>query len=233
MPAWLVPALAGAGAALLGSGLGKGSKAGIVTKEVVDPAKQAVASPLSSFLASRVGTGLPRYPGALAPEFGAQETARYNEFLGLSAQDLFDKYVAEPQTTRFREDFLPILQEGYAGSLRGSGRFRSEEENINRFSQDLAGLRYQAAREIPAQQFDMATRMYAIKDIKFQREYEDWWRSLAENNPVLEKAMQFLSEGTSSGTTILSGLDPGQKGWFGDIISALATAGGAYYGARR
>ena len=196
----------------------------IMTKEVTDPKKNQVASPLSTFLASSVGKGLPRYGGELTPEFGENETNRYNEFLSLGANDLFDKYVAGPQTEAFKRDFLPVLNEGYAGSLRGSGRFRSEEDSINRFSEDLAGLRYQANKEIPAQQFDMATRMFAIKAAKDQALYEDWWKSLPENNPALEKAMQFLSEGTSSGTTLLGGLDPGQKGWFADFLKAAATA---------
>lgn len=186
----------------------------IIQKENVDPLQRAVATPLSSFLASEIGQGIEG-----EPKIDPNAVNRYNEFIGLNANDLFDKYIAGPQTEAFKRDFLPIIQEGYAGALRGSGRYRSEEDNINRFSQDLAGLRYQANKELPLQQWNMAVKKQEI-------EYNNWWDSRAENNPALKLALDFL-KGASTGTTVTSFLDPGQKGWFGDVLNAGATVAAA------
>ena len=202
-----------------------GSKPKLETQEVIDPLKTAVSSPLSSFLGQSVGRGLPRYSGELAPEIDPNYTSRYNEFLGLNANDLFSKYVEGPQTESFKRDFLPVLQEGYAGALRGSGRYRSEEDAINRFSTDLAGLRYKANLEVPQAQFKAAQDYYNMRDLKVQRDYQDWWKSLPENNPALEASLRFLS--ADSGITTISALNPGTKGIAGDLIKAAAVVGAA------
>ena len=191
----------------------------IMQKENVDPLQKAVSTPLSAFLAQSIGKGLEGAPG-----LDIEGTNRYNEFMGLNANELFDKYVEGPQTESFKRDFLPVLQEGYAGALRGSGRYRSEEDNINRFSQDLAGLRYTANKELPLQQFNMAAT-------KQQLEYKSWWDTRAENNPALKLALDFLSN-AKTGTTVTSFLDPGQKGWFGDVLNAGATVAAAYVGGK-
>lgn len=186
----------------------------IMQKVNVDPLQQQVATPLSNYLASRVGQPLEGAPG-----LDVDAESRYKEFMGVSANELFDKYIAGPQTEAFKRDFLPLEAEGYAGALRGSGRYRNEEDNINRFQQDLAGLRYKANTEIPQQQFNMAAAKQAI-------EYQNWWNTRAENNPALKMALDFLSN-ANTGTTITSFLDPGKKGWFGDILNAAATAAAA------
>lgn len=198
-----------------------GEKPKMETKVVEDPYKTAVSGPLSSFLSQQVGRGLPKYEGELAPPIDPNLTNRYNEFLGLNANDLFTKYVETPQTESFRRDFLPVLQEGYAGSLRGSGRYRSEEDAVNRFSEHLAGLRYKANLEVPEKQMAMAKEYYNMQDLKVQRDYQNWWQSLPENNPALEQALRFLS--ADSGYTVLSALNPGTKGIAGDLIKAGAT----------
>ena len=192
----------------------------ILTKEITDTTKSKLANPLSKFLQSDVGKGLPAYTGELSPSVN-----KYNEFLGVGgdqpANALFDKYVAGPQTEAFKRDFLPLLNEGYAGSLRGSGRFRSEEDVVNRFSQDLAGQRYTANKE-------MAQTYYNIQDTRIQRQYQDWFKSLPENNPALKSALDFLSQGTETGKTVLSALDPGKQGWMGDLIKGAAVVGAAF-----
>lgn len=193
-----------------------GKKPSIETKDISDPYKTAVSNPLSSYLSNQVGKGLPRYTGELAPPIDPNVTNRYNEFIGLNANELFDRDIAGPQTEAFKRDFLPVLQEGYAGSLRGSGRYRSEEDAVNRFSQDLSELRYKANVEIPEKQMAMAINYYNMQDIKVQREYTDWWNSLPENNPVLEKAIQFL--GVDSGYSTATFLNPGKKGFLGDLL---------------
>lgn len=200
-----------------------GKKPSIQTKELHDPVKESISNPLSGFLASRVGKGIDAYPGEVAPNIDPNYTNRYSEFMGLNANDLFDKYVANPQTAAFKRDFLPQLQEGYAGSLRGSGRYRSEEDAVNKFSQDLSGLRYQANKEIPEAQFKAAQDYYTTQANRDNALYMDWWKRLPENSPVLDKALQFLGSGTDTGLSVLSYLNPGQKGYFGDILTTLAS----------
>lgn len=192
----------------------------IQTKTVEDPYKTAVSGPLSSFLSSQVGKGLPKFEDA--PAVDQNTTNRYNEFLSLNANELFDKYVQGPQTKSFREDLLPIIQEGYAGNLRGSGRFASEEGAINKFEQDLSGLRYTANVEIPKAQIDMAVKYYAMQEQSWQNNYNNWWKSLPENNPVLANAQAFLNG--DSGLTLLSQGVPGKNAPIWDLLGIAASA---------
>lgn len=186
-----------------------------------DPAKTAVANPLSAYLASEVGKGLPQYSGTPVPKVDDALSSRYSEFLGLNANDLFDKYIAEPSTKSFREDFLPVIQEGYAGNLRGSGRYFSEEGAINKFSQDLSGLRYKANTEIPLRQMEAATSFYNIKNKEYEMNYKQWADSLPGNNPAIRQALDFLNKGTESGLYASPQNIPGQAGGSVDILGSL------------
>jgi len=205
-----------------------GEKASIMTKEVVDPQKKAVSTPMSKYLASQVGVGLPKYEGQLSYDFNPQEMKSYSDFLSLDAGDWYDKAVADPATKHFKEELLPEITEGFAGSLRGSGRYRAEEAGINEFSESLAIGRYKAEREIPAQQFAMASQYKQMMDIGYAREYNDWMKSLPQMNPALGQAMQYLQESTSTGTTILSALDPGKEGGWKDLLKAGAHVAAAF-----
>ena len=205
-----------------------GKDAEIVTKTVVDPQKKAVSTPMSQYLASEVGKGLPTYSGQLAYDFSPEESRSYSDFLALDAGDWYDKAVADPATKHFKEELLPEITEGFAGSLRGSGRYRAEEAGINEFSESLAIGRYKAEREIPAQQFAMATEYKTQMDINFAREYNAWMKSLPQMNPALEQAMQYLQESTSTGTTVLSALAPAQKGGWTDLLQAGAHVAAAF-----
>ena len=204
-----------------------GRKPSIMTKEVVDPHKKAVSTPMSQYLSQEVGKGLPRYEGKLSHEFSPEESRSYSDFLALDAGDWFDKAVGDPATKHFKEELLPEITEGYAGSLRGSGRYRAEEAGIGKFSEGLAAQRYQAEREIPAQQFAMTLERAKQMDIGYAREYGDWMKSLPQMNPVLGQAMQYLQESTGTGTTILSALDKGQKGGWADLLKAGAMVASA------
>lgn len=205
----------------------KGKDPQIVTKPAVDPLKQAVASPLSSFLASRIGQGLPRYPGEFASlDPGARD--RFNEFVDINASDYFQKNVAAPATKLYKEEFLPVIREGFAGSLRGSGRFRAEEAGINEFSEALSRTAAEFVPQLNLQQVQAGLSVFAADDLRSQHEYQDWWASLPENNPVVSQGLQFLGNSTSTGATTLAALDPGQKGWFGDLLQAGAMIGSAF-----
>lgn len=205
-----------------------GEKASIMTKEVVDPHKKAVSTPMSAYLANEVGKGLPRYGGDMSYEFNPQEMRSYTDFLSLDADDWFDKAVGDPATKKFKEDLLPEITEGFAGSLRGSGRYRAEEAGINQFSESLMQGRYAAEREIPAQQFAMSLEYKKQMDIGYAREYNDWMKSLPQVNPALSQAMQYLQESTSTGTTILSALNPGKEGGWKDLLKAGAHVAAAF-----
>lgn len=186
------------------------------TKEIWDPLKKKVSTPLSSFLASGVGKGLPRYEGDLSTGLDPMASNRYSEFMGLDAGSWFDKAVGDPETKRFREELLPEITEGFAGSLRGSGRYRAEEAGIGRFSEALAQTRAQAIPQISGQQFGMGLEKAKFEDVGKQREYADWLKSLPEMNPILDKAMSFLAGPT--GRDVLSYVDPGQQGWLKDVL---------------
>ncbi len=228
-----------------------GKKEEARVKPIVDPLKKDVATPLSKYLASDIGKGIPRYTGDLAPtptdtyqplQFDQNALNRYNEFLSLDAGSFFDKAVAEPATVRFKSELLPQIREGFAGNLRGSGRFAAEEAGINRFAKDLAVQREKAMVTIPQAQFEMAARKFGLEsreqykaylselerfnqqDLKIQREYKDWIKSLPQYNPSLERAVQFLSKGVSSGTDYLAWLDPGREGIAKDLIKIASTA---------
>jgi len=174
-----------------------GKKGRVEEYTVADPIKEAVAAPLSNYLSSQTGKGLPKFEDA--PSIDPNATNRYNEFLSLNANDYFDKYVDQPQTKSFRENLLPTITEGYAGNLRGSGRFRTEEDAISKFEQDLSGLRYTANKELPQQQLEMASKYYDMQFKQYEANYQNWWKSLPENNPVVQQALAFLSIDNPSG----------------------------------
>lgn len=200
-------------------------EASIMTKKVEDTTKTAVSGPLSSYLSSNIGKGLPRYTGALYEPFDADAYSRYKEFLSMDPGKWFDKAVAEPETARFKSELLPELREGYAGGLRGSGRYFSEEEAMNKFSTALSQERYQAMRDIPKEQFTMASEYKKMRDQERMLEYQDWFKSLPENNPILGKALEFLNANT--GIDFLSATDPGQKGWFADLLATVIKSSAA------
>ena len=213
-----------------------GTKPKIITKAIRDPVKEKVASPLSSFLASRVGKGLPRYGGALVGEVDPLMKGRYEDYMSLKPEEFFREKVVQPTMEIAREELLPEVREGYAGALRGSGRYRGEEEFISGVTQKLG---IETAKMVPSMyesQLKAGMSMWQIKDLEVQREYQDWYKSLPEMNPVLDKALGFLSKGVGTGTTTLSALDPGQKGAFWDLLglgiqgAGMAAAGGAFSG---
>ena len=199
----------------------------IMTKEVKDPLKTAVANPMSTYLSQEVGKGLPGYTGQMSEELDPKAYSRYQEFLSLNAGDWFDKAVGDPEMKRFKEEILPEVEEGWAGSLRGSGRYRDVEDTATQFSEGLAQQRAQAEVTIPQAQLAMAGGYKAMRDADYKLEYDDWFKSLPQLNPALTQAMNFLHDSVGTGTTVLSALDPGQKGWFSDLMGSVVSLAGA------
>ena len=197
-------------------GGGGGGEGGIISKEFQDPLKYGVASPLSRFLAENVGKGLPKYEGDLYEPLDPYTESKYSDFMKLDPGDWFEEAVGGPETKRFKEELLPEITEGYAGSLRGSGRYRAEEAGIGKFSEYLAGER---ARQIPAiaqAQFGMGMTRSAYQNVGKELEYKEWMRTLPETNPILDKALAFLSGPT--GRDIAVATDPGQKSPWMDLL---------------
>lgn len=179
---------------IFGSGLfGGKKKSGSNIVNVLDPYKSKISEVLTPYLTSKIGEGLPSYTGKLYEDMNQGTVNNMNQFLATDPATWFNKAVAEPETARFKSELLPELREGYAGSLRGSGRYATEEGAMTDFETNLSQQRYGAMLDIPQKQFDMASAYKKLKDLDYQLEYQNWFTSLPENNPVLGQALQFLS----------------------------------------
>lgn len=203
-----------------------GKEASIKKEKVVDPKKTAVASPLSNFLAQNVGTGIPRFEGNIYGELPEGGGSSISEFLKMDTDEYFNKFVQEPAVGTFKDELLPLLQEDFAGSLSGSGRLRAETDAARGLSRDLAIQRGEFGLKLPAAQLQVASAIKEHSDKEAQAQYNDWMKSLPQYNPILDKALSFLNETTSSGTTLLSFLDEGSNGILGDVLKTIAAFAG-------
>ena len=201
----------------------------LITKVVEDPIKTAVSKPLSEYLSKQIGKGLPRYEGKLTEPLENIYTG-YQEFLSKDPGEWFDEAIAGPETKRFKEEYLPILREGWAGSLRGSGKFREEEAGISKFSEYLVGERARQLPEITGKQMGVASVIKGFKDQDYQTEFREWIRTRPEYNPAIEQSLKFLS--VSSGRDTISAMDPAQEGWFADLLGMGLQAGATYFGSK-
>jgi hypothetical protein len=211
-----------------------GSKPKIETKTIVDPIKQSVASPLSRFLSEQPGQALPRFnPGTDTrgqilsdlPEGGGSSVSR---FLSLDSEEFFNENIKNPAIETFQEELLPLIHEDFAGSLSGSGRLRAEGDAARGLARDLSRTRAELELTLPQAQFNIALQMKQEGDKEALLQYQDWLKSLPQANPALNQALQFLQDSTSSGTTVLSALNPGTQGILGDLIAitgAIASGG--------
>lgn len=206
-------------------------KSKVVTQPVVDPTKQKVAHPLSTYLAGQVGKGATPYGGDLyAPMEDYLPKSSYSEFLSMKPSEWFEEAIATPEMKRFKEEMLPEIREGYAGSLRGSGRFRAEEAGIEDFSEYLTAKRTESIPQIATQQLSYASALKAQRDADYTKQYKEWMRTLPEYNPNLDRALSFL--GKPTGTDTMAWLDTGQEGWFADLLGTGLSAAGTYFGSK-
>jgi hypothetical protein len=208
---------------------GKGPS--IQTQTLKDPMKESVASPLSRFLSEQTGQGVPRFGKQILTDLPEGGGGSVSDFLKMDEESFFNQYVKDPAISTFEEELLPLIHEDFAGSLSGSGRLRAEGDAARGLARDLAVSRGQFAMDLPAKQLELSTKMKEQNDKEAQAQYTDWLKSLPIYNPALQQSLQFLSEGTNTGTTVLSYLDQGQKGIFGDLLAALITGGASIYGA--
>jgi hypothetical protein len=171
----------------------KGSK--VETKVVEDPYKMAVTNPLSAYLSTQIGRGTPSYAStgkSLYSKLDPQATASYQNFMGINAGDWYKKAVVDPTMEDMKDQFS-YLDEGWAGSLRGSGRFADREDFTSDVASELAQGRYQAELEIPQAQFTMGQAYKTMEDKNLALDYADWFQSLAQNNPALNQALSFIA----------------------------------------
>lgn len=199
----------------------KGKKAEMKTQVVEDPYKIAVSSPLSSYLATQVGKGLPRYEDQL---YEPMDTSAYSKFLSIEPGEWYTKAIQEPTLKAAREE-VPFIEEGWAGALRGSGRFRDVEDYWSDVSETLGEGRYQAELQIPQAQFGMAQAYSQQRTQQLQLEYIDWMKSLPEMNPTLDKALQFLAG--PSGRDVITYQTAGKGGKGGLLGGTLGMIVGA------
>ena len=202
--------------------LGRGPS--MMTSTVEDPMKQNVASPLSKYLQGEIGQSVPRYDGRILSDFSEKSKQSAQDFMNINPTKFFAENIESPALNQFQEQ-LAIDKEDFAGRLSGSDRFRTQEESASRFSRDLAGTKAQFLSQMPQQQFAMALAMKQEDDKEQQAQYQDWIKSLPQYNPVLDKALTFLNEQTSTGTTVLSALDEGSEGILGDLLKIFSSGG--------
>lgn len=203
------------------SDLFSGRKEQVNITPIVDKQKTAVANPLSSYLASSIGKGVPRWQGNILPttdELGAS----VSPFLSKTVGDLYSD-VERTAMNSFKNTYADSL-EGYAGALSSSGRAYNDKTLTTELALGLAEKKSNLELQLPAAQYAIAA---AQKNAEAQAQYQDWLKSLPEYNPVLDKALAFLNDQTSSGTTWLTSMFAGQKAGIYDIIKAGAQAAAA------
>jgi len=157
-----------------------GKKPKIETKPVVDKLKQSIAQPLSSFLKSQIGQGVPRFEGDIvggAEDIPQVGSGGISEFLKLDPNQFFTENVQNPAIQTFKEDFFPLVREQFAGSLSSSGRFRTEEESVSKFTRGLAQARANFNLELPQTQFDIAMQLKTENDKQLLSEYGEFIRT--------------------------------------------------------
>lgn len=207
------------------SSLFGGTSPSIQTQTVTDPSKTAVANPLSSYLSSQVGQGLPSYSGQLVaplPNGGGNSVA---PFLNMTADQLVSQNDTNA-TNQFKSTYSDILEQS-AGGLSSSSRAYNDNSAVTQLELGLNTSDTQIEEQLPAEQLSLAQGISANQTQQDQAAYQNWYTSLAQNNPAIASALQFLSNNTSSGTTVLSATDPGQSGILGSLTEAGATLGSA------
>ena len=193
----------------------------IQTKTVEDPYKMAVTNPLSKFLASSIGKGLPKYEGG-TPSLGEDYENRYSEFVGMSPTDWFQSSIAAPTMKEWGKETVPIIEEGWAGNLRGSGRFRDVEESAFKMGEDISRVGGELVPSLYTSQLAAGTQRFGSEMQKWAADYASWLQTLPEFNPVLDKALAFLAG--PSGRDVIAATDPGKEGIVSDLIKMAATA---------
>jgi len=183
-----------------------------------DPIKENLATPLSKYLQSQVGQGLPSYGGELVSPLPQDGGASVSKFLSMTP----DQYNA-PFINSFRNRFAADIAEPYAGRLSGSGAGSQANAAETNLQLGLAEM----DMGLPEKQLQVAQQVANQQTAIDQADYQNWYTSLAQNNPALGYAMQFLSKNTDDGVTVLSNLMPTVSGLGGAAVGAAGDIAGA------
>jgi len=193
-----------------------GKKAEMKTKVIEDPYKIRVTNPLSKFLEERVGKGLPAY-GTDTPSLDEKYENAYSGFLSMNPEEWFREKVTAPTMAEWSKEAVPTIEEGWAGGLRGSGRFRDVEESAFEMGEKLGRVGGEMIPSIYTAQLGAGVQRFEAEMQKWTADYTSWLQTLPEFNPILDKALAFLAGPT--GRDVISYMDPG-KGGKGGLLGA-------------
>lgn len=190
------------------------------TYDPLQSLKTSVATPLSSFLTGQVGQGIGQLP--TDPNY----TNRYNEFLSVNPEQYFKTNISDPAYAQFTKYAKPLIDEGYAGSLRGSGHYGAQEAGYVGLGEQLGNT---AAQFIP----QFAQSQLQAGQSEFSRQYQNWFNSLPQTNPALAQAINFINAGKEASTA--SGNYPAQNSFLSQlgatgIAQQLGSIGGPSFG---
>jgi hypothetical protein len=132
--------------------------------------------------------------------------------------------VTDTAMKSFKNTYSDLL-ESSAGALSSSGRAYNDNTAVTNLSLGLADKRAGYEMSLPSAQEAITQQRQTQMNLEANAQYQDWLKSLPEYNPNLDRAMTYLNDQTSSGTTILSGLYSGQTAALWGI---LGTAVGAF-----
>lgn len=201
-------------------GLYESTDPNIMTKEIIDPAKQAVSNPLSSFLTGNIGQGIPRYGKPILTDLPQGGGASVNPFLSQTVDSLYSG-IRDSAVGQFKNTYSDLLEQS-AGGLSSSRRAYNDNTAVTNLSLGLADKRAALELGLPQAQLGVATSLKDSADKEANAQYQDWMKSLPEYNPILDKAINYLSNNTSTGSTILSALDPGRESDIMGLFKAVA-----------
>ena len=196
-----------------------------MNEDLTDPLKTAVANPLSSYLSSQIGQGLPSYQGQLVAPLPNGGGSAVEPLLNMTSQQLINQTNAAAEN-EFKNSFAANVEEGSAGALSGSGAGQQANQSETALQLGLAQQDVGIEESLPTTQIGLAQAISSNQTQQDQAEYQNWYTSLAQNNPALSNALSFLNNSTSSGTTVESAVNPGILGSLINAGAELAASGG-------
>jgi len=204
-----------------------GEKPKIETQSVIDKLKQDVATPLASYLKDQIGQGIPLYTENIVAPYSSEAKSSITKYLSQDPNSYYDTNVVNPSIEYFKNNQLPLIREDFAGGLSSSGRFNKEGSALGELTYNLAKGKTDYVASTTKNQSDLATALQAGESLPLLAQYQNWLSSQSQNNPALQMALSFLNDSTSSGTNILSALNPGTNGLMQELIIAGAAVGSA------
>lgn len=253
MPAWLIPALAGAAGGGILASL-KGKKKQVDPYGALNPEQRNVTKQLGPYLQSRISQGPTAYGKPMTADFGDNEQDilnKYNTFsdsrnsalqriLGTSDTSFDDEFtseVADPTVDYFKREIQPLIEESLP--TFSTARANVVGRNLTNLTGDLAQKRFdarqlrrdqalQASNALDNAWSTAAERNAVPREIKqagLDRDYIEFTRQESEKTKYVNDMLNFL--GISTGT-----VDPAQDSKGYGILLALLQGGAAALGSQ-